>query len=526
LAHNAGVTLQRPGFQARPAVSGKVNDVNRFAARSGRGGVAGLCLVLVALLPSTNRAELLYFAAGGRAQAPAEIRGEVVRVESPDGTIEFHRSDFRKVVPGHWPAREWADRRKAAVAGGVAARYAAAWWALENGLTPEAEAVLRAIHEEDAGHQPTARMVAVLDRLDRPCADPGYGRFRDALGQSFEVARGPHVLLLHQHGQSDVSERLDLLERVCRTFYLSMAARGIELAIAPTRLPAAWFADQRDYQEFLRSNHAGAFLSTRGYFHPTFQAVVAFDARSAKDQRDARDALAGRRRELDQLEAALDRLPPRGRVRITIAGEPARALNRAEARDALGRLRRDASRRQLLLDLDRRAIDQGTAAHELVHQLVAAGGLFRAHDDAPHWLHEGLAAQFEVIRGGRWAGVGRAHDLRLPDWRAARPAPRLLAVVQDAGFGHGYDRDVYAASWALVYYLRKQRPDDFMRFMDLLRGPDVDAERGPERVSRHFETAFGADYEAVQREWHEFLAGVQTPLDEGDPPQAGRAAAP
>ena len=35
-------------------------------------------------------------------------------------------------------------------------------------------------------------------------------------------------------------------------------------------------------------------------------------------------------------------------------------------------------------------------------------------DDFPLWLHEGFAAPFEVVRGGRWAGFGHAHDLLCP----------------------------------------------------------------------------------------------------------------
>ena len=60
---------------------------------------------------------------------------------------------------------------------------------------------------------------------------------------------------------------------------------------------------------------------------------------------------------------------------------------------------------------------RGTLAHEMIHQLAADSGLLPRHDAFPYWLHEGFAAQFEVIRGGRWAGISRAHDLRLPDWR-------------------------------------------------------------------------------------------------------------
>ena len=89
----------------------------------------------------------------------------------------------------------------------------------------------------------------------------------------------------------------------------------------------------------------------------------------------------------------------------------------------------------------------------------------------PYWLHEGFAAQFELIRGGRWAGISRANDLRLPDWRGLQPAARLERLVRDADFGRGYQRDLYAQAWALVYYLRTRHPDEFLTFLDLLRNP-------------------------------------------------------
>ena len=127
----------------------------------------------------------------------------------------------------------------------------------------------------------------------------------------------------------------------------------------------------------------------------------------------------------------------------------------------------------MLLDLDRRSIDLGTAAHEMIHQLAVESGLVPRHDAFPYWLHEGLAAQFEVIRGGRWSGISRAHDLRLPDWRRIQDPIRLERLVRDAGFGRGYQRDLYAQAWALVYYLRTRHSREFLTFLDLLRGPDL-----------------------------------------------------
>src|SRR3954454_3297481 len=161
-------------------------------------------------------------------------------------------------------------------------------------------------------------------------------------------------------------------------------------------------------------------------------------------------------------------------------------------------LRREAERRQLLLEMERRSVELGTAAHEMVHLLVARSGLAPRHDVFPLWLHEGLAAQFEVVRGGRWAGFGRAHDLRLPDWRGIDPGPRLGPLLRDSGFGHGYQRDAYAAAWALVYYLRQKHPAQFVTFLDLLRSPDPEVRPREDRTVAHFRAAFGEDLHALE----------------------------
>ena len=479
--------------------------------------VAGLALVGAGAIVGAGsvRAELVYFARGGQVQLPASAEGTTVRLQTPDGPREFPRSDFRKVVPGHWPEGEWDARRRAALAGRVEARSAAAWWALENGLTPQAVAMVRAAHDADPAHPPTARMIAALGRLVEPCDDPDLEPLRRALGVATEVARGPHVVLLHQHTTAEASERIDVLERVVSTYYLMFAAQGVELPVPGRRMASAWLADQADYLAFLRATGSSAFLSTRGYYHPTLDVVVAYDARCAPDQKAAREALAARRRALQHLSEAIDHLPRRGRLRLNLPGEPARLCSRAEARDLLETWRRDLDRRQLLLETDRRAIDGGTAAHEMVHQLVRNSGLIRRHDDFPVWLHEGLATQFEVVRGGVWAGVGRVHDLRLPDWRAIAPPPPLIPLLRDLGFEHGYRRDLYAQAWALVYFLRKERPRQFQTFLDLLRNPAPEAGSDADRTSAAFRTAFGDDLPALEASWHRYMARLKTPLEGG-----------
>ena len=461
------------------------------------------------------RAELVYFVKGGRAQLPASTEGTTVRLETPDGVLDFLRSDFKTIVPGHWPEREWGDRRAKAEALGADAQYAAAWWALENGLTPQAVSLLRAARAAHPNHEPTARMVAALDRLDAPCSEPDLTPLEKALNGRFERARSAHLVLLHQQGAADAAERLELCERVVTSYYLLLASQGIELPAPSRRMASAWYAEKTDYLVFLKSEGAEAFRTTRGYYHPTLNAVIAYDARSCEAQRPPREALDNRLKELDRFASTVDRMPPRARLRFEMAGESPRNLNATEARGVLDRLQRNARRQRLLLDLDRRAIDWGTAAHEMIHQLVSVSGLATRHDAFPIWLHEGFAAQFEVVRGGRWAGFGRAHDIRLPDWRALESPPRLTSLLRDSGFGRGYQRELYAQAWALVYFLRKEHPREFLAFLDLLRTPEDGSQGRADRALAAFRQAFGADLEKLETDWLHFMAELRTPLESG-----------
>jgi len=480
-----------------------------------------LAAIGVGLAGPSGRADLIYFRKGGDAQVPAMTEGNRVLVAMPDGEVELSRDNIRHLVPGFWPATQWAQRRGRALAGGLDARFGNVWWALENGLTTEAASEVRELNKLDPKHAPSARMASVLARLERPCSDPDFSGFQKALGIDAKVARGPHVILLHQHTSAEAEERIALLEQVIAGYYLVFAADGIELSVPRRRLVSAWFAEKSDYLAFLHAEGSDAFVSTRGYFHPTWNAVVAFDARSTDQQRTGREKQAARREELRQFAEQLDAGPARRRIQIQLGGEPARTVGRTEARAVIARLEGEITCELLLLDLDRRSFDLGTAAHEMIHQLAGESGLVPRHDAFPHWMHEGLAAQFEVIRGGRWAGISRAHDLRLPDWRRIQEPLKLERLVRDAGFGRGYQRDLYAQAWALVYYLRTQHSREFLTFIDLLRSPaDVAPDSpsaGGDRNFGAFQRAFGSDLDRLEKDWRAFMATVHTPLEQHAP---------
>jgi hypothetical protein len=453
--------------------------------------------VLVLIAAGICRADVLEFRAGGTVEVEAEVAGETVVVRTAGANLIFMRGDFRRIAIGPWPPRDWPARRAAALRGDADARYAAARWALEHGLTPEGLALLRATHANDPGHAPTAHLVAVLDHLDRPCGDPDdLDAIERILPGRFEVARSPHLVLFHQHEEAEARQRLDVLERVVTTFYLEFAALGIDLDVPAHRLVMAWFADRDDYQAYLDAEGADGFRGTRGYHQPTRGVVASYDARSDADQRQARAALAKHR-------ATLARLSRR---------EAARSA--ADSR-TLERLRTDTDRRQLLVDLAWSRLDIGSAAHELVHRLVAVSGLAPRYEAFPNWLHEGLAMQFEPVQGGRWAGLQASPSLRLADWRALYPRPALAALLRDEGLTRGYRRDPYAAAWAWVGYLRREEPAAWQAILDRLRLPD-DGRPAPERARAALLATGDRSLLEWEREWQRRAVAAE-PIQESGP---------
>ena len=81
---------------------------------------------------------------------------------------------------------------------------------------------------------------------------------------------------------------------------------------------------------------------------------------------------------------------------------------------------------------------------------------------------EYLPRRHEQVRLGGQVGTTRLDQV---DDRQAIDPPDLERLLRDAGFGHGYERNLYAQAWALVYYLRVQHPQQFLTFLDLARSP-------------------------------------------------------
>ena len=175
---------------------------------------------------SVGRADLIYFRKGGDAQIAGQDRGQPRFVSMPDGQVELSRDNVRKIIPGFWPEAEWPARRRKALAGGFEARFAAAWWAIENGLTRKRPTRCAQLHR--------ARPEACADRANggrsrsaRPAVPrPGFERLSEGARYRGERRSRAARDLVAPASEAEASERIAMLEKVITGFLFALRRRG------------------------------------------------------------------------------------------------------------------------------------------------------------------------------------------------------------------------------------------------------------------------------------------------------------
>lgn len=117
-----------------------------------------------------------------------------------------------------------------------------------------------------------------------------------------------------------------------------------------------------------------------------------------------------------------------------------------------------------------------TIAHEGAHQILHHVGIQQRLSAWPAWLSEGLAEYFApttVNQRLRWKGPGQPNDLRLFELEQYLKGPSASeqsgALVEHTVVAGQLTSTGYAAAWALVHYLAKQKPAELTALLDEAR---------------------------------------------------------
>lgn len=290
-------------------------------------------------------------------------------------------------------------------------------------------------------------------------------RLLDEMPQGFDTHDTAHYLICYNTSKAYAQWCGALYERLYRAFINYWSLRGFELHDPDSPLVAIVFADKADYARYAQADLGDGAQAVIGYYNMRSNRVIMYD--------------------LTGVEGAA----PRPGV-----GSSAAHINRVLSQPQAERT-------------------VATIIHEATHQIAFNCGLQTRYADIPLWVSEGLAVYFETpdldsAKGWRRiGGVNRERLLQFRQYLRNRPANSLATLVANSQRFRNTQTapDAYAEAWALNYYLLRRRSDDYLRYLRVL------AEKKPlihdtdeERLAA-FEAAFGSDWEALDRDFVNYL---------------------
>lgn len=305
--------------------------------------------------------------------------------------------------------------------------------------------------------------------LDQPFvplnADELAAALQEELGAKFEIVRTKRYIIATSAGKPYAEWCGRMLERL-QTAFLAFAKRlELELHEPQQPLVVIVFATSAEYAEYATRDAGPSVAQTIGYYSARTNRILLAD------------------------------------------------LTRTGGEDAP----RNASEMQRRLA--NRQVNVATVVHEATHQLAFNCGLQTRYADNPMWLSEGLAIYCEapdLAGGGGWRTIGRVHAGRLAQFRdylqtRRRPASLASLLVSDDRFRDPATApDAYAESWALTYFLIRERPEQYARYLRQIGAKPRLIFNDPATREAEFRAAFGEDLGALETEFLQFMARLRT----------------
>lgn len=331
--------------------------------------------------------------------------------------------------------------------------------------------------DDDArpGHHLVCSNVRILTRADVESQE--FGQFMVQLQKQHKLSAMARYDTAHFTALSNAEEefskaRLQNCEMLHRRFFEHFRAKGFTIKEPTTKLMVAIFENETGFKAYLGPQEL---RGAQGFYHTITNRLIIYDYRENKQFQTIRQEAEARGKKLAvqvQREAYLD------------------TLNR--------QVREFAADQNISL-----------IVHEVGHQLSFNCGMFNREGDPPFWVVEGFACYCEPTEAGRWLGIGNLNPERLRTLeRAKGQYVPLRKLVTGDGWKAGSQRETllfYAQSWALFHYLMEKRPQTVWSYLKLIY-----PRRTPDHRLTDFQQAFGADLDALERDYLEWVKSTVT----------------
>jgi len=285
------------------------------------------------------------------------------------------------------------------------------------------------------------------------------------LPEGFELHTTQHYLICHNTSKVYAQWCGALFERLYMSFFNYWGRKKIELHEPQFPLVALVFAEQESFARYAVAELGEGTKSIPGFYSQKTNRMTMYDLTGVETLRDAGD--------------------------------------------------RRGSAAQINLMLSRPAAERtvATVIHEATHQMAFNCGLQTRYADIPLWLSEGIATYFEtpdLSSSKGWRSIGAVNPVQLEGIRnylPRRQADSLTSLLagNDRLRNPKLQADAYAESWALNYFLVKQRPKQYLEYIKALAEKKAQFFDDAQTKIEEFKQAFGdldkldADFERYMR---------------------------
>lgn len=287
------------------------------------------------------------------------------------------------------------------------------------------------------------------------------------LPDGFEVHTTQHYLICHNTSRAYAQWCGSLFERLYKGFVNFWSRKNLKLREPEFPLVALVFADKKSYANYARRELGDATELIIGGYSLRSNRIMTYDLTGL----DANRRPGDRRADAAQINQMLSREAER-----TVA----------------------------------------TIVHEATHQIVFNCGLQARYADIPRWQSEGLAVFFETpdLNSSKgWRTIGAVNRVQLAGFLSylpRRPADSLITLISsdERLLESKQAADAYAESWALSYFLIRQRPKQYVQYLKTLSAKTDLIQDTPEERLRDFREAFG-DLQTLDAEFIRQMAKLK-----------------
>lgn len=344
------------------------------------------------------------------------------------------------------------------------------------------------------------------------------------IGSDFKMMSKGHFVIFHAPREDAVAEtKLTRMEQAYNGIMYWFALQGRALTV-PARQMVCVLVDKPDRFKEIRKMFDDAPLNSDGFFSPQDNITVLSSSRVDSGYEKFFEMAKNAETALNAYHLDFKKL---------LTERPDRPV--INARDDRSKVS-DVVTGQIFAIAAKAAVDEGdvnTATYEAFQQVVSASGLMPRSVQLPRSVKEGLASFFSTPKSSGehnlpalWSGIGGEHWLHLPLFRKmskAREAGEnaeitvddklptrhkvkigkldVIAVITDRVFERADKANkedktfmmqkAQAESWALTYYLAKNRIPELRKFYQELAQMPRDMELSPEVLEQAFGRAFG-----------------------------------